>query len=100
MRFLVILDARSAIGGSYAKGNNDGFMNDGNIQHPVLDCLEVATDAPYYLFAKRDMSNQGKQYQSLYIPHGSVVAIYCYSDEGSKPCGFITPRYDVPGESA
>lgn len=91
MRFLVVLDARSPIGGCYASGNNDGFVHDGQIHHPVLDCLEVATDAPYYLFAKRDMTKQEKDYQSLYIPHGSVVAIHCYADEGSKPCGFV-PR--------
>jgi hypothetical protein len=91
MRYLVILDAGSPIGRNYASGNNDGFIHDG---HPVLDCLEVATDAPYYLFAKRDMSKQAKNYQSLYIPHGSVVAIYCYADEGSKPFGFVPARHE------
>jgi len=100
MRYLVVLDARTPIAGCYASGNNDGYINDGNLYHPVLDCLEVATDAPYYVFVKRDMEKQGSNYQSLYIPHGSVVAIYCYADEGPKPCGFIATRHVVSEENA
>jgi len=90
--YLVVLDERSAIGSIYVSGNNDGFVTDGQLQHPVLDCTEISTDSPYYLFAKRDMSKQGKNYQSLHIPHSSVVAIYHYADEGSRPFGFVLQR--------
>ena len=69
MRFLVILNANSPIGTIYAGGSNDGFVRG---QHPVLDCVEVTTDQPHYLFAKRDMSKRGGTSQSLYIPHSSV----------------------------
>ncbi len=92
MMYLVVLDERSAIGGIYASGNNDGFVTDGQLQHPVLNCTEIWTDTPYYLFAKHDMKNQGKNHQDLHIPHTSVVAIYQFADEGSRPPGFVLQR--------
>ena len=33
-RYLVVLDARSAVGRIYAK-DNDGFVSDGEINHPI-----------------------------------------------------------------
>jgi hypothetical protein len=92
VRYLVVLNNRSPIGGVYASGNNDGFVRDGEEKHPVLDCLEVAKEQPFYLFARRDMSKNGGSHQSIYIPHSSVVAIHCYADEGPKPMGFIPER--------
>ena len=97
MRYLVILDARSATGSIYASGNNDGFVRDGELRHPFLDCSEVVTDAPYYLFAKRDRSRQGQSYQSMYIPHGSIVYIHCYADEEPRPIGFMPPEIGKGG---
>ena len=94
------MDARSPIGGCYASGSNDGFINDGNLYHPVLDCLEVATDAPYYAFVKRDMEKQGSNYQSLYIPHGSVARYLLLCRGGIKPFGVITTRNVVSEENA
>jgi hypothetical protein len=88
MRFLVVLDARSPIGSIYANGSNDGFINDGDLRHPVLDCTEIATDSPYYLVIKRELSSHDKTCQSAHIPHSSIVAIHHYADEGSKPYGF------------
>jgi hypothetical protein len=87
MRYLVVLDARTPIGGIYASGSNDGFADDGELKHPILDCTEVTTDSPY-LFAKRDRSEQGKSYHLVHIPHGCVVAVYCYADDDPKPIGF------------
>jgi hypothetical protein len=84
MRYLVILDAQSVVGSTYAAGNNDGFVGD----NPVLDCTEIQTDSPYYLFAKRDLSKQGGSHQSVFVPHGAVVMIACYEDQGPKLLGF------------
>jgi hypothetical protein len=92
MRYLVILDVRSASGAVYHSGSNDGYVSDGDLRHPVLDCSEIVVDSPYYLFAKRDMAKQGGSYQSLYIPHSSVVHIHCYADSGTRPMGFIPPN--------
>ena len=92
MRYLVVLDVRSSIGRIYANANNDGFVTDGEIKHPVLDCTEIAIDSPYYLFATRDMSRTGNTYQHLHIPHGSVVAIHHYAEEIEKPVGFVTSK--------
>jgi len=89
MRYFVVLDLRSAIGSIYENGNNDGFVTDGKMKHPVLDCTEIAIDSPYYLFATRDMSKTGRSHQHLHIPHGSIVAIHHYAEE-EKPVGFMT----------
>jgi hypothetical protein len=96
MRYLVVLDARSVVGGIYANGHNDGFVNDGGIRHPVLDCTEIATDNPYYLYVKRDLSLHGKDYQFINIPHSSVSVIHHYADEGSKPIGFVSAGGSAP----
>jgi len=96
MRYLVVLDAESAIGRVYAKGINDGFVNDGQLDHPVLDCIEIATDSPYYLFVRRDLTRHGKSHQSMHVPHQSVVAIHHYADEGAKPFGFATHGVATP----
>jgi hypothetical protein len=92
VRFLVVLDAHSIIGRVYSRGQNDGYVNDGTDRHPVLDCLEVATDSASYLFAKRDMKRHGGGHQSLHIPHSSVVAVHIYADEAPKPFGFTPPE--------
>ena len=89
MRYLVVLDARSTIGSIFAHGHNDGTVSDGDLRHPVLDCIEIATDSPHYLFVKRDLSRHGKDYQSVHIPHSCVVAIHHYADDGSRPFGFV-----------
>lgn len=69
----------------YAAGNNDGFAAGGN---PFLDCVEVAVDGPYYLFAKRDLAPQGGSNQSVYTPHSSVALVFGYDDKGKEPLGF------------
>jgi len=96
MRYLVVLDARSVVGGMYANGYNDGFVSDGEIRHPVLDCTEIATDSPYYLYVKRDLSRHGKDYQTIHIPHSSIVVIHHYADEGRKPMGFVPVSDSAP----
>lgn len=87
-KFLVILDAKSAIGALYANGSNDGFASDGTLKHPILDCAEINADLPSYLSATRDMKSQGKSHQSLLIPHGSVVMILRYAEEKPNAVGF------------
>ncbi len=48
MKFVVILDGRSEIGRIYQQGSNDGIAAD---EHPCLECVNVVTDSPYYLYA-------------------------------------------------
>jgi len=96
MRYLVVLDAGSTIGRIYANGKNDGFVNDGKVDHPILDCTEIATDSPYYLFVRRDLSRHGKNQQTIHIPHSSVAVIHHYADTGSKPFGFVTSGVAAP----
>ena len=94
MKYLVVLDARSPIGSVYGSGSNDGFVKDGELRHPVLDCTEIGTDSPYYLYVKRVFSKQPEGYQSLHIPHSSVIAIHHYADAGPKPIGFVHANSD------
>lgn len=91
MRYLVVIDVHSPLGGIYASGDNDGFVRDRDQKHPLIDCVEVETGQPYCLFAKRDMARKGGV-QSVYIPHSSVVAVHCYADEGPRPMGFIDEK--------
>jgi hypothetical protein len=73
----------------YLDGYHDGLISSRGIDHPVLDCTEIAIDSAYYLYVRRDLSNHGKSHQFIHIPHSSVVVIHHYADEGSKPFGFI-----------
>jgi hypothetical protein len=90
-RYLVVLDARSAVGRIYAK-DNDGFVSDGEINHPILDCTQIVTDSPYYIFATRPLKKEGKSHQSLYLPHGSVAVIHQYAETEPYPIGFAPPQ--------
>jgi hypothetical protein len=90
MHYLVVVDARSAVARIHMAGNNAGTVPDGELHHPVLDCLEVATDSPHYLFVKRKMPNTAVP-QLIHIPHGAVVAIYPYGVDAEPPFGFMPP---------
>jgi hypothetical protein len=92
MRYLVVIEKMSAIGCIYDKGNNDGYVTDGEFYHPVINCSEISINSPYYLYVKRDLTEQDKNHQSLYIPHTSIVAIYEYDGKGSRPVGFVLQR--------
>ena len=85
MKFLIILDKDSIAGSLYAKGNNDGITTGG---HPLLDCTELVTDNPYYIFATRSLYQEGKSHQTLYLPHGSVALIHRYDESDPHPLGF------------
>lgn len=87
MKYLVVLDVNSEIGAIYSRGSHDGCVSRGEYQHPILDCSEIVTDAPYYLFVRREISKGGGT-QKLHIPHSSVVAIHIYDDNGPRPMGF------------
>jgi hypothetical protein len=65
------------------------MVADGGSGSPALDCVEISTDAPYYLYVKRDMRLHGGGTQTLHIPHSSVAYIVCYADNGPKPLGFL-----------
>jgi hypothetical protein len=88
-RHFIILDANSTVGAMYASGSNDGFTSDGEVNHPVIDCTEIVIDNPYYILATRSLEKEGGSYQSLYLPHGSVVAIYQYNPVEPLPFGFV-----------
>jgi hypothetical protein len=89
LRHFIILDINSPIGAMYASGSNDGFISEGDVRHPIIDCTEIVIDNPYYIFATRSLEKEGGSYQSLYLPHGSVVAIYQYKPSGPLPFGFV-----------
>ena len=84
MKYLVILDQNSTIGTIYAKGNNDGIINDG---HPALVCTEIKTDNPHYIFVTREL-NPPASHQSLYLPYHSVVLIVQFEESDAPPFGF------------
>lgn len=87
MKYLVTLDALSVIGKIYANGDNDGFVSDGKINHPVLECTQIVTDSPYYISATRTLCSESESDQILYLPHGSVVSVHCFELADCLPFG-------------
>lgn len=86
MKHLIVLHAASAVGGIYAVDANR-HITVGEHRHPVLDCIEMDLNNPYYIFAKRRLKDS-EQYQSLYLPHGSVVMILRYEESDPPTIGF------------
>lgn len=89
MKYLVTLDRNSVVGATYANGNNDGYCTDGDINHPVLDCLEVDLTG-YFAYLKRDLSRQGKAFQGVHIPHSAIAFVLSYAVGEPRPIGFTT----------
>ena len=93
MRYLVVLDCRSAVGAGYFAGSNDGLVKGGpDLSHPALDCSEIDTSNIHYLWVKREIAKGKKGTQTLFLPHGAIVNIVCYADEGPKPLGFLADK--------
>ena len=89
MLYMVILDANSPVGEMYAAGDNDGFTS-GPTRNPILTCTEIATDSPYYIYAKRILKKEAGSHQSLFLPHGSIVMILQYDEKDPNPLGFLS----------
>ena len=87
-KYVIVLDCNTATGSMYVSGNNDGFATDQNLQHPFLACTEIEMGNPYYIRAIRFLSKEAESRQILYLPHGSVLAIYEFSKESRLPFGF------------
>lgn len=87
MKYLVTLDALSTIGKIYANGDNDGFVNDGDTRHPLIECNQIVTDSPYYIQATRIACKANGSNQILYLPHGSVVSVHCFDPDSDRPFG-------------
>jgi hypothetical protein len=95
MRYLVILDQRSPVGRAHSGANNDGVLPDGDLRHPILDCVEVTPDSAYYLFVRRDMTRFARAAQPIHIPHSAIAAIYPYGVDEDPPFGFVPPTSTV-----
>jgi len=91
MRYLVVLYRDSVIGSNYAEGSNDGFILVNDVQHPVLDCIDVIHEA-YYLLVTRDMKKTKGGTQTLYIPHASIAFIVGYAKGDERPIGFASSK--------
>jgi hypothetical protein len=90
MRYLVVLDASSAIGAAYASGRHDGMVKGGAREsNPAIDCYEISLESPVYLLVHRGKSATSEDRQTVLIPHGSVVAIFRYNEGEPRPIGFV-----------
>jgi hypothetical protein len=94
MNYLIVLDENSTIGRLCAASDNDGFFRVGPLNHPVLDCVEIAIDGPNYLFARRN-TTRSHAMRALHIPHASVVLIHHCARHESKPVAFETDPESV-----
>lgn len=86
MKYLLVLDRHSAIGGVYAHGN-DGAVKGEHEDHPGLVCSQLDLHSPNYIFAVRPLKKAGS-HQSLHVPHHSVVAIFVLEEGQPNPIGF------------
>lgn len=89
MRYMVVLDVRSPLGRIYADGNHDALVAEGELKHPILDCVEVEPDRPNYLFVVRE-KRDNKARQTQYIPHAYVLSIHRYAEKDPPPFGFTS----------
>lgn len=89
MRYLVILDANSPVGKMYAEHQPAYMTTVGSVRHPVLECTEVDLSNHWYIFAKNSLAREGRTYQSIYLPHNSVIQIIRYEETEGTPFGFL-----------
>lgn len=82
LKYLVVLDSRSATGGLFEK-DCDLVMMDGEIRHPTLACSDVEMGNLHYIFATRP-TKKGSSHQSLFLPHHSVVMVFRYDGESPE----------------
>ena len=87
-KYLIILDAKSPIGGIYIDGDNDGYACAGSLKHPVLSCVQITTDAPHFISATRILKKGGTSRQTLYLPYDSVVMVVGYDEDAHGDLGF------------
>jgi hypothetical protein len=91
-RYLVVLDRNSPVGRMYAESTPPPPTTDGTVAHPVLDCTEVDLSTLGYVEATRSLPGGRGSYQSVYLPHGSVVQIVRYDEKDGLPTGYDLPQ--------
>ena len=89
MKHLIVLDGNTPTGKLFLDGKHDGLTSDGTTQHPLLDCIAIDLHIPGYIHATRTVHTAGGSHQNVYLPHGTVVAIFRYAVEETPPLGFL-----------
>lgn len=90
MKHLIVINAESAFGVIHAPGAVLFLSISGSKhRHPVLECIDVDLSNPHYIFAKSRLRDT-QEYQSLFVPHYSVVVIYQRAETDPIPMGFLT----------
>jgi hypothetical protein len=95
VRYLVVLHGNSPIGKMYTAGHADAQFQSGESEpHPAIDCVQIDSDNPHYLYVERDLSWRGQKGDvlRLFIPHHAVVQIVAYGDRDKPPIGFKFER--------
>ena len=83
MNYIVAVHAHSAIG--YACAPTQLRVSVGAETHVGLDCSEIDTSNPVYLYAKTLPNQRGGVEQQLQFPHSAVLFIVHYDANGPRP---------------
>lgn len=90
-RYRVLLDVNSAVGRMYAHANPPYPAAEGPDKHPILDCIEIGFDNPFYLQVKSSLARFGGGHQTLLIPHHAIVSIVRYNETERPRLGYPVP---------
>lgn len=89
MKHVIVVDGRTATGQLFLHGSNDGVTSNGDLRHPLLDCTAIDLHTPGHICATRELKTPtGSHPQILYLPHGTIVAIFRYDTPERPPLGF------------
>jgi len=83
MKYIVAVHAHSAVG--YACAPTQLRVRVGVETHVGLDCSEIDTSNPTYLYVKTLPNERGGQAQQLQFPHAAVLFIVHYAGDGPRP---------------
>ena len=86
MRYIVAVHAHSAIG--YACAQSQRRIQVGAETHVALECSEIDTANPAYLYVKTVANEHGGVEQQLQFPHSAVLFIVHADAGGERPAGF------------
>lgn len=87
MKYIVVINANSAIGRGYA--NLFPAARVGQEIHVAMTCTEMNADNPHYMFVRTEPTPQGATHQALHLPHGNVLFVIQYSEDEKPPAGFF-----------
>ncbi|MCW0458996.1 hypothetical protein NB717_000064 [Xanthomonas sacchari] len=84
MKFVLVLDAQTAIGTTFLRGLNDGISHG----QPMLLCKSIDNSHPHYLLVERSFVHEGASHpQKLQVPHHAVAFVVEFDTDTDTDSG-------------